>query len=153
MATPKWAQDLTIAAILYLQSKGIKAELPELTWRHGTANQSSGRAIGKSRIVVTAGKNRADAKLVLLHEIAHTVTESKPQYWNIERAKKNGWIFPNGEPEKPVVSRMVCHTPEFWETAWDLYRWAKLPIRYCKQREGNYKRGALVAYHKGLKSN
>ncbi len=56
MATPKWAQDLTITAILYLQSKGLKAELPELTWRHGMGYQSSGSTINKTRIVVTAGK-------------------------------------------------------------------------------------------------
>ncbi len=38
------------------------------------------------------------------------------------------------------------HTPKFWTIAWDLYRWAHLPINYCKQLEGNYKKGALIAY-------
>lgn len=44
MIPPKWAQDLTVNAILFLQSKGLDAELPELHWRHGASQQSSGHA-------------------------------------------------------------------------------------------------------------
>ena len=145
---PQWAQDLTIDTILYLQSQGFKVELPELVWRHGYKFHSSGHCSGKIKVIITAGKNRLDQKLVLLHELAHTVTESEPKYWDIERAKKHGWIFPDGEPDKPIIIQQRCHTDKFWDTAWDLYRYYKLPIGYCKQREGNYKKGALIAYHK-----
>ena len=144
---PKWAERLVLEALVYLEGQGYKPPVPTITWRKGNSHCSSGRAIGKERIVVTAGKDRTDAKLVVLHELAHLVTEPEPQYWNIERAKKQGWMFPE-EPTKPIVVRRIYHTDKFWDIAWQLYRWAKLPIRYCQRREYAYKAGAQVAYRR-----
>lgn len=33
MNTPKWAQDLILDAMIYLESKGYDAELPDIKWR------------------------------------------------------------------------------------------------------------------------
>ena len=147
-APPKWAQELMIKAILHLQSQGQDAELPLLTWRHSSHECSSGHAShDRKSITITVGKSRLDQKLVLLHEIAHTVTESDIRYLNIEQAKKRGWHFTQ-EPTQPIISKRICHTGKFWDTAWELYRWAKLPIRYCLQRETEYRKGAAVAYRR-----
>lgn len=145
MKTPKWAETLLLNALVYLEEHGHNVTTPILKCYRGWRYESSGRTFGKERIHLTIGKDRTDAKLVLLHEVAHTVTESEPQYWNIERAKKQGWIFPK-EPERPIIIRNISHTSKFWDIAWELYRWAKLPIRYCQQREYHYKVGAQVAY-------
>ena len=115
---PKWAQDLTLKALLWWESQGNTIPNPTLTWRHGSHRLSSGRA-WTDKIVITAGKNRTDQKLVLLHEIAHT-------------------LLPMGNH----------HSTVFWDTAWALYRWAKLPVRYCVNREKTYKVGAMVAYRR-----
>jgi hypothetical protein len=154
MKVPKWVESLVLDALVYLEEQGHQVTVPTINWRHRAGYDSSGRASGKDgkeSITISAGKSRLDAKLVILHEIAHTGTESKPQYWNIEKAKKHGWIFPQ-EPDHPIVVRNICHTDEFWDIAWKLYRWAKLPIRYCQQREYSYKAGAQAAYkRKGRK--
>ena len=151
MKIPNWAQNLTLEAILYLQAKGYKAELPDINWRHGSASYSSGHATNKEKITITAGKNRLDQKLVLLHEIAHTATDNEIKYWNIERAKKAGWHFEK-EPIEPIIIKQVCHTDKFWDTAWDLYRQFGLPIRYCLNREKGYRKGAVTAYRRNRKS-
>lgn len=146
MNTPKWAQDLTLETLLYLESKGHKVVVPDITWRHGKRDSSSGHANPKEyHITITAGHNRTDAKLVLLHEITHLNVPSEPKYWNIERAKKQGWHF-NEEPKEPIVIKTMYHTDKFWELAFALYRWAKLPMRYCLQREKEYRKGAAIAY-------
>ena len=44
------------------------------------------------------------------------------------------------------------HTSEFWDMAWKLYRWAKLPIKHCQKREYPYKKGAAIAYRRSKKN-
>ena len=122
MNTPKWAQNLTLDAILYIQSAtSLKPELPDIKWRKSHSKSSSG-ARYKTHINICAGLDRTDSKLVLLHELAH-------------------WARPFGNH----------HSPEFWDLAWQLYRQFKLPIRYCKNREENYLKGSVKAYHRSLK--
>jgi len=69
-------------------------------------------------IRIRQGSSRLDTKLVLLHETAH------------------------------MVRPYQHHSAEFWDTCWELYRWAKLPMRYCKNREGSYKKRSLLAYRR-----
>jgi len=147
-APPKWAQELTIKAILHLQSLGYKADLPELNWRHGVYRDSSGHCKNGNSITVTAGRSRVDQKLVLLHEITHTVTECEKKYITSDQAKKRGWIISKESEGLPFWTRTLHHTSEFWDTAWLLYRWAKLPVRYCLKREQGYRKGAVVAYRR-----
>ena len=126
-APPKWAQDLVLQVAL---DEG-RDDVPDLTWHRArsrpgvlygdtiadlshTPQQSSGRA-SRNRIHVTAGTDRKDQKLVLLHELAH-------------------WLTP-GEH----------HSARFWDKAWELYRRYKVPLRYARVREGSYRKGALVA--------
>jgi len=132
--TPKWAQKLLLDAMEYWETKYGEVSTLEVNWRRGTRafwnplrgettrvrqEKSSGRWNRSGRITVTAGTDRTDAKLVLLHEFAHSLA-----------------------PETD------SHSDAFWDIAWELYRWAKLPIRYCKEREGSYRKGALAAYRR-----
>ena len=119
-APPKWAQDLILDALVFLGHEDV----PALTWHRSRSRYSHGKTqlqAGKGRIFITAGSYRLDAKMLVLHELAHHVTQA--------------W-----------------HTAAFWDTAWVLYRWAKLPVKYVKAREGNFRKGALVAYRRNLRS-
>ena len=115
MAIPQWAQELTLKALIHCTVDDV----PVIRWRRSQGQTSSGTCFRDKKLgfVVTAGRNRTDAKLVLLHELAH-------------------WLRPAGE----------CHGDAFWDLAWNLYRWAKLPVRYCLSREKNYRKGAVLAY-------
>jgi hypothetical protein len=141
MKTPQWAQDLIIDAMIQLESKGYQGDLPDIKWRKATAraydfindkdyrkprNTSSG-ICHEQHITIVAGHNRTDCKLVILHELAH-------------------WVL-------PYKCGHEGHTPRFWDIAWDLFQWAKLPVRYCLQREQTYRKGAVVAYHNNRKAN
>ena len=75
-APPKWAQDLMLDASVWWESQGNKVRSYNLVWRRRSKGRySSGTTylIG-TRIVVTAGSDRLDAKLILLHELAHSLT-------------------------------------------------------------------------------
>ncbi len=139
MATaPKWTQDLVVNALVYWQkAHGEDVASPEINWRrshsHKMTGWNNGYFIAKStrkptkssgqadlngrRITVTAGSNRLDQRLVTLHELGHVI--AGPHEW---------------------------HSAHFWDIVWELYRWARIPVRYAKTREGNYRKGALVAY-------
>lgn len=120
VTTPKWAEKI-IGEVC--DRHGIPQ--PVVIWRRRQANYSTGRAwhsygLGcwNGRIVITAGKERADAKMTLLHELAHI-------------------IAPKGEH----------HSKEFYTIAFRLYRMYKLPMNKCKRREYAYKpRGAKQGY-------
>ena len=111
---PKWARDLT-AKVLADQGQyhGIK-----LDWRRSAkGEESSGTAYPSvRRIVVTAGSSRKDAKLVLLHELAHILTP-----------KHN-------------------HDATYWDKAWELYRDYGVNLVYAQKREFTYKAGARAGY-------
>ncbi len=123
MNPPKWAQELALNALIYLESKGLEAETPVINWRHGNRESSSGTCFHvcqgqpSPHIAITAGTDKRDAKLVLLHELTH-------------------WVMPLGE----------CHGDNFWQTAFDLFQWARLPQRVCLSREAGVGRS-----HKRLK--
>ena len=138
---PKWAQDLMIDACLFL---GID-DVPELIWRHTKRWGSSGACQGKKRVFINGGKDRTDAKLILLHEISHAVSPTEAK----DCVSKTMFFATTGKPFE--YKRYQCHTDQFWDTCWKLYRWAKLPIRYCQQREANYRQGSIAAYHRSLK--
>jgi hypothetical protein len=116
--TPKWAQELSERALQYLGDKQhIIFIRPPIKWRHRPHYQSTGTCY-EEFIVITAGTERKDCKLVLLHELAH-------------------WVHPEEH-----------HSAAFWDTCLDLFQWAKLPVRYCKKREGEYMKGSIAAYHR-----
>ena len=73
-------------------------------------------------IIITAGTDHKDQKLVLLHELAH-------------------WLSPKNEG----------HGPAFWDKTWELFRRYNVPIRYAKKREGNYRKGAIAAYKRSIR--
>jgi len=148
MNTPKWAQDLILDAILYIQSvTPLKPELPDIKWRqsHTSWNfetdrpalrKTSSGVCYENHITIVQGKDRIDNKLVILHELAHWALPLKSE--GIE-----------GHP--PNIYGHEGHTPRFWDLAWQLYREFKLPILYCKKRELEYRKGSLAAYHRSRK--
>ncbi|KKK96475.1 hypothetical protein LCGC14_2662390 [marine sediment metagenome] len=116
---PKWAQELVIRVAL----DELRERLPDVTWSRRKGTTSSGYTLYSTgecpdrRIVLRAGKERRDQKLVLLHELAH-------------------WLIPEGQH----------HSPTYWDKCWDLYYRYGVPIRYALTRERNYRKGAVVAY-------
>lgn len=66
-APPVWATDL----LAQVWTHYTDSTPPELCWRRSRRIGSSGRAWPRRRIVVTAGTDRNDARIVLLHEVAH----------------------------------------------------------------------------------
>jgi hypothetical protein len=84
-----WAERLVTAVC---EAAGI--DEPEVNWRRSSsAKSSSGRYnYAERRLTITAGKDRRDQRLVLLHELAHHLTP-----------KAN-------------------HGPAFWRAAWALYQ-------------------------------
>lgn len=73
-------------------------------------------------VVVRAGKDEQDQKLVLLHELAHHV---------VARSKSG---------------RGQGHTIKFWKLAFELYERYGVDMDYAYKREKNYKRKATQAY-------
>lgn len=122
MAAPKWAVDLLARVV-----EDYGQEPIDLSWRRSKAHRtSSGLAGGRGprTIHVTAGTERRDQRLVLLHEIAHILTPKEH------------------------------HGPEFWRVAWELFdRYApNIPRRYILEREGDYRVEALnVAIERGVR--
>jgi len=140
---PEWAVDL-------VQQISIEQELhkPELVWRRagkrgngwvervrGSENwvrqeprrpkfSSGSTALDRKRIVVTAGSDRSDQRLVLIHEMAHVAV---------------------GGPE--------WHGAAFYRVAWRYFgQYAQnVSVRTLLQREGQYMTTALkVAQEMGL---
>ena len=137
MTPPKWAQNLLLDAGLWLESQGESVPPVSLTWWHGKRHSSSsGRYRPDTReIHVTSGQSRLDCKLVLLHELAHACTPHKERKCTCA----GQWYGPDSKPcPAPTFTKYECHTDEFWVLAWQLFRWAGLPIRYCREREYSY---------------
>ena len=120
---PKWAQNLLLEALLWWEEQGgVSSPNVSLKWCRRDRQGSTGVAwSARGLIIVRAGTSRVSVKLVLLHELAHVL-----------RPAEEG------------------HTAGFWDTAWALYRWAKLPVRYCLGSECGYRKGAAVAYRRLL---
>ncbi len=133
MNPPKWAQELIKDTTKHLQSEGFRCDVPEVMWYGKPYRASTSGCCYSDYISIVAGSSKLDCKLVILHELAH---------WALPLDRDWVWPLYNKGHEG--------HTSEFWGTAWKLYRWAKLPEKYCLQREGNYRKGAEIAYYKTL---
>jgi predicted metal-dependent hydrolase len=94
-------------------------EIPIIVWRRTKKRYSTGRAWAYSHEVhINAGFSRVDTRMVLLHELIH------------------------------IKHKKVGHTAKFWDDCWRMYRWDKLPMKHCYQREAAYRKGAIKSYHK-----
>ena len=129
MPLPRWAGELAfrVAAdesrrwppnISWRRRKRPVGWHPD-SWKMQRMKFSTGHCKHNGSITITASGPRHEQVLVLLHEMAH-------------------WLLPHGEH----------HGSAFWDKAWELYRRYGVPIRYAKQREGNYRKGALAAYRR-----
>lgn len=121
MTAPKWAADLLAQVV---EDYGIPIDM---AWRRSRGSRlSSGVAgsRGPGTLTVTGGRGRTDARLVLLHEIAHCLV-----------------------PEHG-------HDRAFYEQAWELFdRYApNVPRKVILQSEGDYMVMALkVAEERGVR--
>ncbi len=120
MAAPAWAVRM-MAEVL---CDAGETQPVELFWRQSRPNahrnaraHSSGRAmLTRRRIAITAGTERDEQQIVLLHEIAH------------------------------IVSDDHTHGDGFYRVAWSIYlRYLpNIPRKRLLQVEGSYRKEALV---------
>lgn len=78
----------------------------------------------RGSVAVSAGTSEKDAKLVLLHELAH---------WVCTRGKSEG------------------HTVRFWKKAFELYKRYGIDMEYAFSREKDYKQTAVSVYERFYK--
>jgi predicted SprT family Zn-dependent metalloprotease len=98
-------------------SDWLDVNVPDIVWRRTKKRYSTGRAWPDSNeIHINAGFSRIDARMVLLHELVH------------------------------LKHSEVGHTAKYWDDCWRMYRWDKLPMKHCYQREIAYRKGAAKAY-------
>lgn len=120
MNAPLWAQRIITEVC---EEEGI--EEPEVNWRHKTGRMafspySSGHA-NENRLTLTAGADRKDQRLILLHELSHVIRGAK--------------------------ARSYKHDADFYAKMFELV-WRYGPsIGYAKSRERTYKpRGMKAGY-------
>lgn len=121
---PEWATMVMEQFAAYHR----RSDLPQIAWRYSKkSHHSSGvthweyfpgtTQINRSdcRVVVTQGKCRMDALLVLMHELSH-------------------WIdgYDNAD-----------HGTQFWHIAWRSYKHFGLPLSYVFAREATYRKEAI----------
>lgn len=82
------------------------------------------RIVFRGSVAVSAGTSEQDAKLVLLHELAH-------------------WVCTRG--------KAVGHTVRFWKMAYELYDRYGVDMKYAFEREKDYKQTAISVYEKFYK--
>ncbi|MBI2020089.1 hypothetical protein HYS94_01585 [Candidatus Daviesbacteria bacterium] len=124
---PQWALDFTEKATLYYNElTGKDYRTPTIQWKKSKNEVTTGSAFtDKNLVIVRYGTYlhkfskhkislRVNHKLTLAHEIAH------------------------------CFSPTHHHDSIFWRIAWDLYKWAKIPMWYAKWNEGWYKKKSLV---------
>ena len=80
---------------------------------------ATGRTNEVAGIRVMVGTDFDDARLVFLHELAH-------------------WL----------VGPRHAHDVAFWQRAWDLYEKYGIDDTYAVEREGSYRKGALLEYRR-----
>lgn len=120
---PIWALEL-LRRVAW--DEQIPSVLPKLRWRKSSTKVLSRGTwyIDHNEILVTAGKDRGDQKMTLLHEAAHWVADMQ------------------------AGSRPQHHNEVFWDTAWRLYRRYGVPLRIAYKREKRYRKGAAAAYRR-----
>lgn len=138
---PQWAAELVTQVCT---SHGKRK--PRLVWKRASyriwrggqlvrkpSRHSSGSySGGYHRILVRQGQDPIDARLVLLHELAHAMVPRKQKaaaYSNYKYSVSRG------------------HDKRFWTKAWRLYAKYGIPIEYAKKREWPYMVKAKAAYY------
>lgn len=116
--TPKWVERLVTEVCTE-----AGADEPTVTWRRSRdAVLSSGRHLPSDhRIVVTAGSDRRDQRLVVLHELAHHLTPG------------------------------VRHGDVFWAVAWRLYQQYGNAAYALKREAGYRANATTVAVRQGIR--
>lgn len=118
MTTPMWAERIVAGVCA-----GAGVDQPELTWRRSRSNRSSsGRYVTEEkRLVLTAGSDRKDQRLVLLHELAHHLTPGH------------------------------SHDDTFWTAAWALFKGFGMARYALKREAGYKANAAPVAVTLGIR--
>ena len=115
---PPWATELTAVVCA---DAGVAP--PRLSWRRRTSERSSGVTLPDiGQISVRAGSDLLDARLTLLHELAH-------------------WLTPTSRPARR--RRTEHHGRAFYATAFELYRRHGIPDADAIRLEARRYRSAL----------
>ena len=116
MNQPDWGTEM-IGQILLIKGR---TKLPRIKWIQRRRFSSSGVCY-KDRIVICAGRDVGDAKMVLIHEMSH-------------------WLIRRGHH----------HDLKFWITAWELFYLFKDQLNWeaTKNRSFRYMKKARVGYSK-----
>lgn len=106
-----------------------KVEVEPGTWRYvpKVRPSSSGNARPNGRIHISAGEDKMDQRLVLLHELAHHI---------MMKTKKG---------------RQAHHNTVFWKLAFELYERYNVDMKYAQKRETNYRKTAGVVFERYFK--
>ena len=111
--TPRWALDLAASV-----ASTHQVAVPQIGWRQTTQEESSGRYYrGRARITISAGGDLEEARMVLLHELAHHLAYAK------HRPERG-----HGEP--------------FYFVCWALYLAYDVPLDLAAAGEFRYKASA-----------
>lgn len=127
---PQWAIDLVTKVC-----KDYKRALPkQLQWYQSDLRDKSSGHAGWGKIHITAGCDELDSRLVLLHELAHHITQ-KTQKVKRRYAyhSRNSRVFEG-------------HSIRFWRLAVTLYKENGVDMEYAFDREKDYKKKAIQAF-------
>lgn len=127
---PQWAIDLATKVC-----KEYKRALPkQLQWYQSKRSTHSSGHAGWGKIHITAGTDEQDARLVLLHELAHHINQkTQKQKQRYVLHKRNTRVFEG-------------HSIRFWRLAVNLYRDNGIDMEYAFDREKDYKKKATQAF-------
>lgn len=151
MAAPLWAVELTnqVCTDYHRKSPNLdwhqRRDRKYKRWQHGQTEDggrylqrvtivqpagqyTSGTTWPSGRVLVRAGTDAADAKLVLLHELAHHILN------------------------KTRSGRRQGHSIRFWRLAFQLYQRYGVDLDYAFSREKDYKVKATQAYQELMAS-
>ena len=134
MATmPKWAQELLLDACLAFG----KEDVPDVMWRkaHRRVYQGWSRDIRVPAYTDTSGYAVPSQNRITITAGTNRLDQKRALLHELAHL---------------LAGR--GHSALFWDRAWELYRWAEMPVRVIARREGAYRKGALLAYARSRKS-
>jgi hypothetical protein len=120
---PAWAE-----RIVHDVCRNAKMPIPAVEWKHREGIHSSGLCYPANfrnmagRIIIRCGWDDNDAKLVLLHELAHHLTPTHN------------------------------HSHQFWKVAMRLYKKYRLNPEYVLSRESGYRKASVKAFEQVFRS-
>lgn len=119
--TPKWAEWLAWSAVDYWNGSVQDKKQPPRPYPRlvWKHGRGSGACWSNGTIVIRSNGHHRYDRMTLLHEVAHH-----------------------------LVGCHHAHDATFWDAAWRLYRWARLPLLWVLERQASYRAGAIRGYER-----